>query len=1032
MSDIQLDSGTFSKRVTQIFNAWEASCDCQILKDVDSIAILLGEANEDMAYNKTTALQLWLLGYEFPSTLIIFLKSTRKVVFLSSNSRAKILRQLESSQDVEVEIKTRSKDVSQAKEAMEEVVQMIENGKIGTLPKDKPEGKIVDEWNSAIESKSDLESVDVSIPISAVLAIRDGEDLKTVITSSKLTSTVMVNYFKSKMESIIDRGTKMTHDSLAQLIEEKIGNDEKEPDMKLWKKNPALGDIDFTACEYVFPPIIQSGGHYDLRVTATSDSDNLKPGVILANMGIRYKNYCTSMGRTFLINPSKKQETYYSILLETRKEALKQLKTGTIASEVYISVREFLESKNPTLAGGLLKNIGFATGLEYRDSTFLLGPKNGRELEENMVFILTIGVSDLPDPKKHGTYSLLLSDTVKIGQNGAAVLTEGCTKLNDIVTNLDNDTEEAKVATNDIKPNVKNSKPRTTSSSTRILPAKTRGAKREQVTQTTAEKIKTNQARLHAQLNVDGLKRFEANGGGKNGTQQKIVKRYESYRREEQLPRGVEDRRIYVDEQRQSVVLPINGYAVPYHISTIKNVTKNEESSHVILRINFQSPGQIAGKKEDMPFEDPEANFIRSISFRSQDQRHMLRIFEAITALKKAAVKREVERKELADVIEQEKLIEVKSRSPYTLKNIFPRPAPEGKKTDGNLEIHQNGVRFRPDGPAAKIDILFSNIKHLFFQPSEKELIVIIHIHLQAPILLGKKKTSDIQFYREVADMSFDETGGKKRRARYGDEDEIEQEQEDRKRRAELDKLFHDFARRIESASQAQQYELEVDVPFRELGFQGVPHKSIVSLLPTTNCLIHISEFPFTVITLSEVELVHLERVQFGLKNFDMVFILQDLKKPPIHVNSIPVAHLDNVKEWLDSCDVPISEGLVNLSWPAIMKTINDDPHAFYEEGGWSFLTGDGSDNESSESEDGSVFENSDIVATSNSSEDESGSEFDEDGSSVSGSAESLSDEGEDWDELERKAIKADERHRTERKGGSDDEGKKKKKSGKR
>nr|ODO02764.1 FACT complex subunit SPT16 [Cryptococcus depauperatus CBS 7855] len=985
-----------------------------------------------MAYNKTTALQLWLLGYEFPSTLIIFLKSTRKVVFLSSNSRAKILRQLESSQDIEVEIKTRSKDVSQAKEAMEEVVHMIENGKIGTLPKDKPEGKIVDEWNSAIENKSDLESVDVSIPISAVLAIRDGEDLKTVITSSKLTSTVMVNYFKSKMESIIDRGTKMTHDSLAQLIEEKIGNDEKEPDAKLWKKNPALGDIDFTACEYVFPPIIQSGGHYDLRVTATSDSDNLRPGVILANMGIRYKNYCTSMGRTFLINPSKKQETYYSILLETRKEALKQLKTGTIASEVYISVREFLESKNPTLAGGLLKNIGFATGLEYRDSTFLLGPKNGRELEENMVFILTIGVSDLPDPKKHGTYSLLLSDTVKIGQNGAAVLTEGCTKLNDIVTNLDNDTEEVKVATNDIKPNVKNSKPRTTSTSTRILPAKTRGAKREQVTQTTAEKIKTNQARLHAQLNVDGLKRFEANGGGKNGTQQKIVKRYESYRREEQLPRGVEDRRIYVDEQRQSVVLPINGYAVPYHISTIKNITKNEESSHVILRINFQSPGQIAGKKEDMPFEDPEANFIRSISFRSQDQRHMLRIFEAITALKKAAVKREVERKELADVIEQEKLIEVKSRSPYTLKNIFPRPAPEGKKTDGNLEIHQNGVRFRPDGPAAKIDILFSNIKHLFFQPSEKELIVIIHIHLQAPILLGKKKTSDIQFYREVADMSFDETGGKKRRARYGDEDEIEQEQEDRKRRAELDKLFHDFARRIESASQAQQYELEVDVPFRELGFQGVPHKSIVSLLPTTNCLIHISEFPFTVITLSEVELVHLERVQFGLKNFDMVFILQDLKKPPIHVNSIPVAHLDNVKEWLDSCDVPISEGLVNLSWPAIMKTINDDPHAFYEEGGWSFLTGDGSDNESSESEDGSVFENSDIVATSNSSEDESGSEFDEDGSSVSGSAESLSDEGEDWDELERKAIKADERHRTERKGGSDDEGKKKKKSGKR
>lgn len=75
----------------------------------------------------------------------------------------------------------------------------------------------------------------------------------------------------------------------------------------------------------------------------------------------------------------------------------------------------------------------------------------------------------------------------------------------------------------------------------------------------------------------------------------------------------------------------------------------------------------------------------------------MLKVYEAITALKKAAVKRETERKELADVIEQEKLIEVKGRHPYVLKNVFPRPGPEGKKTDGNVEIHQNGIRFRPE-----------------------------------------------------------------------------------------------------------------------------------------------------------------------------------------------------------------------------------------------------------------------------------------------------------------------------------------------
>jgi nucleosome binding factor SPN SPT16 subunit len=44
--------------------------------------------------------------------------------------------------------------------------------------------------------------------------------------------------------------------------------------------------------------------------------------------------------------------------------------------------------------------------------------------------------------------------------------------------------------------------------------------------------------------------------------------------------------------------------------------------------------------------------------------------------------------------------------------------------------------------------------------------------------------------------------------------------------------------------------------------------------------------------------------------------------------------------DFLSSCDVPLSEGPVNLSWNAIMKTVNEDPYQFYEDGGWTFLTG--------------------------------------------------------------------------------------------
>ena len=65
---------------------------------------------------------------------------------------------------------------------------------------------------------------------------------------------------------------------------------------------------------------------------------------------------------------------------------------------------------------------------------------------------------------------------------------------------------------------------------------------------------------------------------------------------------------------------------------------------------------------DKQPFEDPDATFVRSASFRSQDQRHMLSVFDKITNLKKTATKLEAERREMADVVEQGKLIEIKGR----------------------------------------------------------------------------------------------------------------------------------------------------------------------------------------------------------------------------------------------------------------------------------------------------------------------------------------------------------------------------------
>jgi nucleosome binding factor SPN SPT16 subunit len=135
----------------------------------------------------------------------------------------------------------------------------------------------------------------------------------------------------------------------------------------------------------------------------------------------------------------------------------------------------------------------------------------------------------------------------------------------------------------------------------KVLRGKTRGADRDNdIDESAQHRLKEHQRELHQQRQERGLERFAEDGDKGNGDGgKKSVKKFESYKREDQLPREVARRRIYVDDAKQTIILPINGFPAPFHINTIKNVSKNEEGEYTYLRINFQSPGQIAGKKED-------------------------------------------------------------------------------------------------------------------------------------------------------------------------------------------------------------------------------------------------------------------------------------------------------------------------------------------------------------------------------------------------------------------------------------------------
>ncbi|KAL1947960.1 hypothetical protein VTO73DRAFT_13684 [Trametes versicolor] len=1033
MSKIELNAGLFSKRLRIVYDAWnnaQKEDEYSSITEVGALLLVAGDpAGEDEPIRKGTAFQTWLLGFEFPSTFLMFEKN--RLSILCSASKAKILSQLKNSNaPVPIEFFVQAKAKEPPTDAVPRFLEAyVSLDQVATLTKEQQSGKLVDEWNKAVsdaEKKPTL--VDMAPAVASFLAAKDEEELKSIRVASTLTSTLLSHYVAPKLETILDREAKISHETFATQIEARIGYGEgdkaKGPDMKVWSKGRGLNDVDWGSTEFCYPPIIQSQSTstgYDLSPVAESSPDDVShKGVLLVSVGMRYRSYCANLGRSFIVDPSKEQEAIYSLLVSLQSEVLSRMKEGVVSKELYQSALSCIKEKKPELESHFVKNMGHGMGMEFRDASYLLSPKNNRKLRANMVFNLVLGFTGLEEGGKK--YALQLVDTVLVGADKATCLTTGVKSVKDTLFFLNQDEAEGqpskapakKAPTAKANGNASPTKHKTAGG--KVLRNKTRSAAQEDSVQSMSAKIAEHQRELHGRLHQEGLVRFSESGGGLGGKEGKGWKRFQSYKGEAGLPREVETLRIYVDRKAQTVVLPVHGYAVPFHINTIKNVSKNDEGEFTYLRVNFQTPGQLAGRKEDTPFEDPDATFIRSITYRSPDGHRFDAISKQITDMKKEVNKREQQKKEMADVIEQDTLVEVKGRRPTKLPEVFVRPALDGKRLPGEVEIHQNGLRYQSPMGSQKIDILFSNVKHLFFQPCDHELLVIIHVHLKAPIMIGKKKAHDVQFYREASDVQFDETGNRKRKYRYGDEDELELEQQERKRRQMLNKEFKLFSEKIAEAATASTGDtLEPDIPFRELSFEGVPFRTNVRLQPTTECLVHLSDPPFLVVTLSDIEIASLERVQFGLKQFDMVLIFKDFTKAPLHINSIPSSQLDDVKNWLDSVDIPLSEGPVNLNWGPIMKTINEDPYEFFQQGGWSFLGGaaageeseadDDSDTESEFAASSADMESSESSQEESAYDDGSDASDDEGSGSDFGSEES---EGDDWDELERKAAKAD------------------------
>lgn len=414
--------------------------------------------------------------------------------------------------------------------------------------------------------------------------------------------------------------------------------------------------------------------------------------------------------------------------------------------------------------------------------------------------------------------------------------------------------------------------------------------------------------------------------------------------------------RVVVDFSKESVVIPIGSYAVPFHVSNIKSVAVTDEK---ILRINFkaESKGREEGEETECEQGENLLSTIKSISVRGNNSRDLA---EEINNLKKVHSARKT-------VEEAGSSEELKTNAkPLSLTDVYMKTDMKGgsrRRKIGSLELHENGFRFKEENAV----ILFSNIRHIFFSEGNVETNCILHFHLWNPITLGGKVVN-VQFYREAGNAMVYDT------MKRGDEHMeyiIEKEEEDRQKM--INQQFGSFVSSIESETH-----FKVQIP--KTGFYGVPFREGVMIKQTHECLVSLDETPYFVLTLEDVEVVNFERVVLTVKTVDVLFILKNKypldvvmknkSKLLVSILSVDVQSVKKLKEYLDSNNVLFMETSASIRWNNVIGSIMKDPISFYEDGAWSELMV-GDSGESSEESEAEVTDESSSSETENISTDE-------------------------------------------------------------
>lgn len=345
-----------------VYQAWKnPENEYQALSTTDAIILVLGQ-DEDIVYSKSSSLQHYLFGYELTDTLMVFCE--KQILFLASKKKIEFLKQVEQGKENEGDVPAitllvrdkNDKDKANFEKIIDAIKKSREGRTLGVFSKDKFKSEFLDAWKDVLKSAKLENTTDVSTAFAYILAQKDESEIGITKRAAAMSVDVYSKYLRQQIMEIIDSDKKVRHNKLSENVEQAFQN-----------KKYVGQSTDTTRVESCYPTIIQSGGNYSLKFSVTSDKNTLHFGSIVCMLGARYKNYCSNIVRTLLVNPSKEQEDTYSFLVELQEHIIEKLTDGEKLSDIYAEGVKYATEHKKELLENLTKTFGFAMGIEFRE-----------------------------------------------------------------------------------------------------------------------------------------------------------------------------------------------------------------------------------------------------------------------------------------------------------------------------------------------------------------------------------------------------------------------------------------------------------------------------------------------------------------------------------------------------------------------------------------------------------------------------------------------------------------------------------------